>query len=107
MASSISEAWWKNLWAKKLKAQTHSRDAKVPELEAKLGDTGKLSGRVERVKAAIRGAIAIGTSLGGLGNASATSQVAETAEWAAARDLACEGLIQDVVETLNDVSSLV
>jgi hypothetical protein len=51
-------------------------------------------------------AIAIGTSFGRVGDGSAASQVAETAEKVTALGLAYEGLMEEVVETPNDVSSL-
>lgn len=81
-------------------------EAKVPELQTRLDDIGKLSGRVEKAKVAIRGALAVGTALGGAGDASAASQVAETAEKVAALGLAFEGTMEDVIDTVNDINSL-
>lgn len=79
---------------------------KIPELKQRLDEIGTFSGRVDKAKVAIRGAISIGTALGGVGDASAASQMASTVEKVSALGLAFEGAMEDIKDTLDNVNSV-
>lgn len=81
-------------------------EAKLPDLRGKLDEIGPLSGKVEKAKVAIRGAIAIGTSIAGMGDAGAATGLAKTAESVIANGVAFEGLMESVIDTMNEVNEL-